>query len=207
MNKQTCSRLIAWAAWVLITLDALTALLIPQQFAPEQVLLMIMVVLWLIGSLTLAMAGLIILYRRFFAGWPGWSLVIGFTFLTGVLVSLHFKLGLPANVLFFFQLIWISGLLNMGTATLVLLWHHDASVGLVGWTLATMVWIFAIIWRIQGNLVEIMISSMATSGESASLSWFITLFCLTGWVFVLGVPAFLLHTGKIIWWETRTQEM
>jgi hypothetical protein len=195
-----------WAALVsfaILGFNFLLIFLLPETF-PDDLLIMILgLVIWLLLSSLLAVSALMLIFRRFFSGWPAWVLVVVISLLFSYLISGN--LTLPAPISMLVGLAWLVSSLEIGLTTVLLLWKRDVSIQLMGGTLVIGIWVMIIAWRIQGGFLGSLIDSTSRQNPTAALWWFNTLLCTIGWSFAVGIPAFLYYSFKILMHEFQPE--
>jgi len=65
------------------------------------------------------------------------------------------------------------------------------------------VWVLALAWRFQGNLMELWLFSLNYPDSTNPLWWFNPLICFLWWVLPLGIISFAGHTISILVKEMR----
>lgn len=184
-------------AWTLLAFDLLLIFAVPADADLGSLVLLLAYAGWLLASLVLASAWLLIRYRKLFRAWWGWLIPVLCLFLSSMVSQNILSVGNP-NLSFFFALLFIVSGCCVGVATAILLWYRDVSLSLMAWGTVIVMWALVFAWRFQGNLIELSLQSLAHPDEPSALWWFNSLLCLGGWIFPLGVVSFLAHTVRLI---------
>jgi hypothetical protein len=184
-------------AWGLLAFDVLLIFLMPADTSFDSLLLLIAYAAWLISTLIFAPTWLIFRYRAFFRTWLGWATPLVSLVCSSIVVQGVLRINHP-NLSLLFSLLFVVSVWSFGVATAVLLWYRDVGLGLIAWGSLVMIWIVLFAWRIQGNLIELVLSSLSHPDQPSPLWWFNPLICIWGWIIPLGAISFLAHTLRLI---------
>lgn len=193
------SNLMLWLtrlSWVAITLNLLFIFIGPYLFGDMQLsdIYINLIVLWLILSSIGASTCLIICYKRFFARWAGWATPILLLIISIPVVEKAIPVSNSSLSLFFTVLSAVS-IWSVGLATAILLWYRDAGLKLIAVGSVMFIWIVAIAWRFQGNLIELHFVS------PSSLWWLTPFIYVAEWIIFLGFISFILHSIRLLMQE------
>ncbi|MCP4111354.1 MAG: hypothetical protein GY749_38465 [Desulfobacteraceae bacterium] len=198
MKKKIKSDTLIRLSWGTIILNLLFILIGPCLFGDLQLSdsFINTIPYWLIISSIVACTSLIIRYRMFFRTWAGWTtpillLIICTPFVEKVILVTNCSLS------FFFVLLSIISIWSVGPATAILLWYRDAGLKLIAVGSVMFIWIVAIAWRFQGNLIELHFVN------PSSLWWLTPFIYVAELIIPLGFIGFLSHTIRLIMNEIK----
>lgn len=184
-------------AWGVIVFDLLLILILPADTNFGNLILLLAYTAWLILSWLLASIWLMFRHRKIFRTWWGWLATILGLIISNVLAQdVLFTCGTNLHLLF--SLLSIFSGFYVGIATVILLYYHDVGLRLIAFGSAGLIWTFLLGWRFRGNLLELFFNMLAAFGEPASLWWFDSLWCITGWIIPLGFIGFIVHTLRLL---------
>lgn len=166
-------------------------------------------VIYVAGSiLTLLVTSswLIIYYRGFFRTWLGWTASLLPVTLSSLVVQKVLPVRYPPAS-FFFTTLFIVSIWGVGLTTGILLWYRDVGLRLIAWGSVILVWMMAVAWRIQGNLIQLAFMYFNhPPDQPPPLWWFNTLLLMMFWMVPLGVVSFIRHTRRLVRREWRGEE-
>ena len=204
MNRSNLSLWLTKLSWAVLIFDLLLVFVVPADVNFPNLLLLLIYTAWLILSLMTVSTWLIIRHHLFFRNWIGWMLPV-----IGLIAGNAFAFGFQiknANLSFFFSLLTIISGWSVGIATIVLLWHKDKSLTLIGWGSAIIIWILLLSWRLQGNLFELWVYSLNNLERASPLWWFNPIMCIFGWIIPLSLIGFSVHTIRLIALELSSSD-
>lgn len=142
----------------------------------------------------ISLVWLAIYYKKFFSSWLGWFLSLVLLFVSSYPINIS-----PFSLLF--STFFLANIFIFGIATIMLLWHNDVGLRLLGWTSALLFWIFVLAWRFQGDLILLWTDILTNPENYSPLWWFNPLFCASIWIIPLSALGFIFHTFRIMWKE------
>lgn len=197
MNR---SRLTLWLkriVWGLLIIGLGLIFLVPADANFDSILLLLGYTVLLFLTLSLAVTGLMLVYRRFFRTWPGWFTPIGLLIIGNLVVNNIWTIPHP-NLSLFFTVLAVISIWMIGVATTILLWYRDVGLGLAGWSFVVFLWVLVLAWQFQGNLLDLWLLGINNPTAPQPLWWLNPLICITGWVVPLGICGFIWHTLRIL---------
>ena len=192
-------------AWGLLAFNLILIFVVPTAITPENLLFVIVYLVWLMLTLVIATTCLIVRYQWIFRTWPGWTVFPAFLTLSSLVVQDILPVHHP-NLAFAFSMLFITSAWGVGVATAVLLWHRDVGLGMIAWGLAILVWALLLSWRLQGSLIDMMVSKLIRPDEPSPLWWYNSSVCIFVWIIPLGIIGFLGHTIRLILQEFRDEK-
>ncbi|MCP4111356.1 MAG: hypothetical protein GY749_38475 [Desulfobacteraceae bacterium] len=198
------SNLILWLtrlSWGTIILNLLFILIGPFLFGDLQLSdsFAASIPYWLIISSIVACTCLIIRYRTFFRTWAGWTTPILLLIICTPFVEKVIPVNNCSHSFFFIVLCKIS-ICSVCLATAILLCYRDVGLELIAWGSAIFIWIMALGWYFQGNLIELHFVS------PSSLWWMMPFIYVAELIIPLGFISFTVHTIKLIIQEVKKSE-
>ncbi len=183
-------------SWVTIILNLLFIFIGPYLLGDLQIgdIFATLILCWLILSSIAASTCLIICYRRFFSTWTGWAMPILTLIISTPVVEKAIPVG-NCSLSFFFIVLSIVSIWSVGLATAILLWYRDAGLELIAGGSVMFIWIVALAWRFQGNLIELHFVS------PSSLWWMMPFIYVAEWIILLGFISFTGHTIRLVMQE------
>lgn len=203
MKQSTLFLWLTRFSWGLILLNVVLIFIMPTTINDSTTLILVyLYAVWLIITCILASTWLIIYYRNFFQHWPIWMAMLILMILSSLAMQ-GIKSDSFPHLSLFAAVLFMTTFWDIGVSTAVLLWRRDVGLRLVaGWTII-IIWALTLSWRIQGNLIELWLSSLNHSGEMMPLWWLNTLFCASCWIVPIGLIGFVAHTLRLIIREYR----
>lgn len=143
-----------------------------------------------------ALIWLMIAYRSLFRKWLGWVIPILLLFV-GNFPSDQPMISPIQTILI------IASIVAMFVATLIMLYYRDTGLKIFACISLVYIWGLVLVWRSQGNLLDLWIKSLSDPTASSAL-WFLnTLGCITTCLVPLSLMGFLGHTLRLLWQELR----
>jgi hypothetical protein len=186
-------RAIPWLA-LIVGIGLIVCLSVIPYDADNLMLLLSVYACGILPMLGVAITWLMLIHRKFFSRWLGWSTPTALFLISSIPVQPS-TLSLLLNTLTFLS-IWA-----IGVATFILLWYRDLGLKLFGWTLALSVWAFALAWRFQGNLIELWLQSLNNPTGWSPLWWLNPLGWMVWWVVPISLLSIVGHTVRFLWQE------
>ena len=194
------SRLFLWVkqlSWALILLDLILIFLVPTEINSNNFAFMLTYGIWLFITLFLATTSLMIIYRSHFQYWVGWIISIIILVFSNFFSSGHIQVN-NSRLSFFSIMITIFSMWGVGVATIIFLWYRDYGLRLVASALVIITWIGFLVWNVQGNVFDLLITSVNQPEISSPLWWLYPLFCVLWWIIPIGISSFVVHTFRIL---------
>lgn len=195
-------RMLTLVFWLLLAGSLILAIgLASWQPDANQAMLVWIMAGYLLLSMILLPAALIIIHRTSLTHWWVWALLICLWVASGIVgqnSTLMSGIALAGNLVFLGS--WIALLVAVG----ILLFQRDIALPLLGFLSLALVWTAAITWMIRGDLIaELLGALLGTPGAGRSLFWFAVLSNTTFCLLPLAAVSFIWQTIRAIKREIR----
>ncbi|MHC1732917.1 MAG: hypothetical protein AB9888_12940 [Bacteroidales bacterium] len=194
------SSLIKWGdrlSWAVLMANLLLILAIPTESSESDLLFLLMILICFFGGAIGAITWLVIRHNFYFRTFKGLSSIFVCFLLSSLFTSSSIlppaneRLSLLSN-LSYILLGW-----GFGLSSAVFLIFHDIGIRIIAITTVVFVWGAFFAWKIQGNLIELLVNALTQTGQVTPLWWLSPSMCILGWLLPLSVISFFAHSVRI----------
>ncbi len=190
----TLKRVITWLAWGGFVSTYLVLLLLPTNVPNDYLLLALVLVFVLVLISIVCAIVLLVRYRQVFGQWHSIAVLVIALTLGRWLTARSL---LSGSVELAVSVLTIDVMIALGVCLALVLWKRDNGLQLMGWVSVLAIWIVLIAGRVQGNILELLLSSLGAT-DYYPLWWLDSLWCLLWWSIPLGALSFLWHIVKLM---------
>lgn len=189
--------------WGLVVFDiALIFAITGWQITPANTGWVIVASIWLLLSLAGATVALTLYYRRHFARWWSWALLILLWWGGALVVQGFIRIPQP-GLSFLSSMIFLFSGLSLLIALCIRLYQRDFGMTLVSWMTAICVWSAIFMWRAYGDLIEAIFRTMEQPGQPSPVQLLNLLFTSACCLIPIALLSFAWHTCVLLWRERK----